>query len=183
MKNKLKKLSLIGMIYSITATIPACCMENYKEQPNEIIKTDSTKALPEEELSFNSIPQEVRQYIMYLALKENFSFKCYKTLLEHTKLIFSVAFSPSGKLFATASFDGTARLWDTKTGQCIHTLKGHSDHCGCVTAVVFSPNENLVATASWDNTARLWNTITGQCNYVLQGHTGYVYSVAFSPME
>ncbi len=40
----------------------------------------------------------------------------------------SVAFSPDGKRLASASQDGTVKVWDAATGQEILTLKGHT---GC----------------------------------------------------
>ncbi len=65
-----------------------------------------------------------------------------------------MAFSPDGRLLATASTDKTARLWDPATGHCLRTLTGHT---GTVHGVAFSPDGRLLAAASLDKTARLWN--------------------------
>ena len=65
-----------------------------------------------------------------------------------------MAFSPDGRLLATASGDKTARLWDPATGECLRTLTGHT---GAVWGVAFSPDGRLLATASDDKTARLWD--------------------------
>ena len=71
----------------------------------------------------------------------------------------AVAFSPDGTQIATASHDGTARLWQTAAGTEHTTLTGHTSW---VTAVAFSPDGTLIATASHDGTARLWQTATGR---------------------
>jgi WD40 repeat protein len=65
-----------------------------------------------------------------------------------------VAFSPDGRLLATASADGTARLWDPATGQHQRTLTGHTN---AVLGVAFSPDGRLLATAGDDGTMRLWD--------------------------
>jgi WD40 repeat protein len=65
-----------------------------------------------------------------------------------------LAFSPDGRLLATASHDETARLWDPATGEHRRTLTGHT---GAVCGVAFSPDGRLLATTSYDETARLWD--------------------------
>ncbi|KJA28617.1 hypothetical protein HYPSUDRAFT_156006 [Hypholoma sublateritium FD-334 SS-4] len=56
---------------------------------------------------------------------------------------------PAGtnELLATSSFDGTARLWDSVTGECLHIFK---DHKGPLYSLTFSPNGKFVATGSGD---------------------------------
>ena len=79
--------------------------------------------------------------------------------------------SPDGKLVASASADGTIRLWDSATGAARRTLEGHSDW---VMAVAFSPDGKLVASASSDRTVRLWDSATGAVRCKLKGHLGRV---------
>jgi WD40 repeat protein len=46
-----------------------------------------------------------------------------KTLMGHTNWIWSVAFSPDGRLVASGSADATIKLWDVQAGECLKTLQ------------------------------------------------------------
>jgi WD40 repeat protein len=58
----------------------------------------------------------------------------------------------------TASLDGTARLWDSVSGQEIATLKPHQGEPVLqMKSAAFNRDGTLVVTASADQTARVWD--------------------------
>jgi WD40 repeat protein len=74
-------------------------------------------------------------------------------------LIYSARFSPDGERLVTASADGTARVWNARTGEPITPPLLHSDE---VLSACFSRDGQSVVTASDDRSARVWNAQTGR---------------------
>jgi WD40 repeat protein len=78
--------------------------------------------------------------------------------LRHNDSIETVAVSPSGRTFLTASRDQTARIWDLETGR----PRGLPlQHRGSVQSAMFSPDGRLVQTRGADQTVRLWDAERG----------------------
>ena len=91
--------------------------------------------------------------------------------------ITSAAFGPGGALVATASSDGTAKIWDTRSGVATENLQGHTAR---INSIAFSPNGDRVVTGSIDGTARVWSTTAGLID-VVRYFTSPVLDVAFAP--
>jgi WD40 repeat protein len=100
------------------------------------------------------------------------------TLKGHRGLVWNVAFSPDGRRLASASDDGTIRMWDVAKGQEISRFQGHTER---VVSVAFSPGGKQLASASHDGTVKLWDADEGREIRTLRGHTNWVLGVAFSP--
>lgn len=96
----------------------------------------------------------------------------------HTDRTRGVAFSPDGTLVATASFDGTARLWRADGRGSAAVLRGHSDH---VHFANFSPDGRMLVTSSRDGTAMVWDLERLDAPAHLEGHSSIVWWAGFSP--
>ncbi|MFE9674378.1 helix-turn-helix domain-containing protein [Streptomyces sp. NPDC006259] len=99
-------------------------------------------------------------------------------LTGHRGPVNGVVLGPGRRLLASASSDGTVRLWDLTTRRGAGELAGHR---GPVRSVAFSPDGRTLASASTDATIRLWSVSERRQTAVLAGHQGPVRAVAFSP--
>ena len=76
------------------------------------------------------------------------------TLKGHEDGVRGVSFSPDGKIIASASGDGSIKLWRSQDGTLLNTLRGHKS---AVWKVKFSPDGEIIVSTSEDKTVILWN--------------------------
>ncbi|CAE6472700.1 unnamed protein product [Rhizoctonia solani] len=106
--------------------------------------------------------------------------KPIRSLNGHSDAVYSVAFSPDGKSFASGGRNGALILWGTGSGKMLFDpLMGHSKR---INSIAFSPDGAQLASGSEDKTIRLWSSLTGApVGSPFQGHTRVIRSVVFSP--
>ena len=75
--------------------------------------------------------------------------------LKHWDTARAIAYSPDGKTLASASYDGTAKLWDTATGKQLRLLDVHER--GFQT-VAYADAGRILLTMARDGSAKLWDT-------------------------
>ena len=90
--------------------------------------------------------------------------------------VYTVAFSPDGKLLASGGDDNAVILWDVADGS---ESESFIEHGKSVMSIAFSPDGHLIASASLDGFVRLW-PVSSERRRVSLRHNGWVESVAFT---
>jgi WD40 repeat protein/serine/threonine protein kinase len=101
-----------------------------------------------------------------------------RTLTGHTDVVYGLAYSPDGDRLATASWDGTVKVWDAADGRELLAFRGHNEP---VLRVAFSPGGRRLASLS-AGTVKLWDASTGAELRTLGAPDGLNrYGLAYSP--
>ncbi len=103
----------------------------------------------------------------------------FRFLSGHTDTIQSVALSPDGKTIASASDDGTVKLWEL-AGDNPNPIKEIKDLGGWVRSVVFV-SDRQIATAGQDKNIKIIDIASGKILKTLTGHTNLVNNLAIAP--
>src|SRR5205085_2127445 len=86
---------------------------------------------------------------------------------------------PGSVRLASASLDGTVRIWDVQAGL---ELSGVGDG-GILSCLAFSRDGRYLASGSRWRTVKVWNATTWQLLHERPDPTGMVESMAFHPKE
>ncbi len=95
--------------------------------------------------------------------------------LHHESSVCRADFNRESNKIATCSADGTVRVWDLTTGECM-VLAGHT---GTVLSVSFNSAGDTIVSGSEDTTVRMWDSASSDCR-VFYGHSDHVNGTCFN---
>ena len=133
------------------------------EAVNETYRSDDKLVLPEAE-------EALHQAVLASHLRLSWS--------AHQSAIWALAYSEDGNWLVSASDDGTAKVWDSATGEELFTLKGWQEEG--MDLLALSPDGTRLAASSKDGNIRVWDIATGKLLFSLTGHADTVSAIAFS---
>ncbi|KAI8927791.1 WD40-repeat-containing domain protein [Entophlyctis helioformis] len=90
----------------------------------------------------------------------------------HKGDIYCLALFDDNSRLASGSTDSAIKIWNTRGGQCITTLKGHTQAVTCLRA-----SGRSLYSGSLDRTIRKWDLDSGSCLQVITGHTEWIKTI------
>ncbi len=189
-----ERRSIIGSVFSIDvyqnnilAAVGKECnyIELYKVRPFRFLACikdeennwggDSVSFSPDGRLAIGCTDGTIRLWRLDETFKQIHS---SSSLKGHKRDIFSICFSPNGRLLASASSDMTIQLWDIENECLICTFDESKEHFYGVT---FSPDGKIFVSASSEG-IDLWDLDTKKLTKKIREHLhNDCYVVAFSP--
>ena len=100
------------------------------------------------------------------------------TVSGHAAELTDIDCNSEGTLLASASKDGTVKLWDVSSGIEVRSVQVCKK--GSVMAVAFHPQGQIIATISSDGYLRVWDVSTGAMKKQIKAHSQKLLCMSFN---
>lgn len=116
------------------------------------------------------------------------TFQCYLSAhvqeLNANVAINQVRYSSTGSIYVTASKDGSVRVWDGVTAQCVRPIIGAHGSMEA-TSASFTRDQRFILSCGKDSTVKLWEVGTGRLikQYLGAVHTQFRCQAVFNETE
>jgi hypothetical protein len=151
----------------------------FRNKERDVLASHLLAALPEEGLLGNLRSQANAWILTHMegmvtssVSSEIYQDNCLLRVLVVGSAINALVALSDGRLIS-GSDDKVVRIWDTVSGSCIGSLKGHEEPVSSLAVL----GDGRLASGSDDETIRLWDLESGKCTAVLRGHAGGVASL------
>ncbi|KAA8641885.1 hypothetical protein EYZ11_010239 [Aspergillus tanneri] len=120
---------------------------------------------PVPHINFSSTVEDDQYYLLSACkdnnpmLRDGITGDWIGTFLGHKGAVWQARLSTDATIAATAAADFSAKVWDTHTGECLHTLQ-HSHICRAV-AFPLQPSPQVVATGGFEKKLRIFDLTQG----------------------
>ena len=144
MRPKTSRRLLLAEVASISHAVLSLppCSENWSHPCLDIFDEAVTK-----------ITSEGSTHIQKELVDRIINPKLHKTLTGHSGTVLCCAVFHGDSKAISGSWDDTLKVWDLKSGSCVHTLTGHSDLVTC--CAVFDGDSKAIS-GSGDGTLKVW---------------------------
>ncbi|KAI4387414.1 hypothetical protein MLD38_005251 [Melastoma candidum] len=107
---------------------------------------------------------------------------CVRVFEGHSHYVMGASFNPlQESSFASASLDGTIRIWDLDSSSPKFTLEAHQKGLNCVHYLARGNGTLCLISGSDDFTVKVWDYETKSCVQTLEGHSHNVTTICVHP--
>ena len=169
--NKFENIKCIGVLKGHSESVNCADIHMKKNSKDNLVisgcKDGSIKLWNFNNNNDNNIINEI------LEINESLASKAI-----HDDEINAIKFAPNGKIFASASYDKSIKLFElnptNNNFNLIHTLSGHKKG---VTDISFSPYAKILASCGTDRLIKMWNLVDFTCLNTYEGHLSSVLKI------